>query len=106
MSIDVKEIDRHLIALVPQHAGNRQGITAVVALSGKDDDRHRIIPCIRDGTCQCFGGTLHQIDTGYRLMFDSVSVKLFYLCTGEYFHCKCKNKKNILNDGNSLTKNL
>ena len=106
MSTDIEEIGTHMVVEFAQHTGHCECVATIVAWSGKDNNGYGIVPSISDGARQCLGGTFHQIDAGYRLVFDGVSVKLFDLSTGEYFHCNCKNKKNILIHSYSLGKNL
>ena len=71
---DVKEVDADLIVLVCHQPCHGQRVATIVSWSGKDDSRCRDGIHFRDGLCQCLGGTLHQIETGNRLVFDGVTV--------------------------------
>ena len=106
MPENIEKINTDLITLVAQHTGYCQSITTIIAGSGKDHYGYSIIPYFSDGSCQRFCCTLHQIDAGYRLVFNGKSIELFDLSTSEYLHNNCKNKKNKPIVSHSLVKNL
>ena len=91
----VEEVDCYIIVPVDEHSGNGQCITAVIAGTGKDDDRRRTAPLVGDGLSDGFGCPFHQIDGFNGLMLNGIFVQLMYLSTRKYLH-RCKNTKNML----------
>jgi len=84
--VGVEQIDRHGVSFLCQHARYGEGVAAVVARSGKYDDRSEGGPCVCDGQCDGLGRALHQVDGADRLMLDGILVEFVNLCTCKNFH--------------------
>jgi len=55
----VEEIYFDLVSFFRHHAGDGEGVSAIIARSGKDGDRCFRIPSVGDGFSQCLCGTFH-----------------------------------------------
>ena len=93
-SADIEQVCLHLIPHLRQQTGNGQGIAAVIAPTGEDDNGHRRHPPSGNGMSQCFGSPLHQVNRLNGFMFYRVFIQLTYLGVCKDFHSACKDTAN------------
>lgn len=87
---DIKEIGRQLgIACFGHQSGYGQSIAAIVAGTGKEDERRfAVVPFFHQCAGNGLRGTFHEVERADRLIFYGKGIELLDACCGEYLHHK------------------
>ena len=91
--VNVKQIDRHLIAGIGEQARHGKGVATVVARTGEDHHWRAVGPLLHYGGGEGLRGTLHEVDALHGLVLYRVLVKLMNLSSSKYLHTSAKVQK-------------
>ena len=77
LSAGIEQKDFHTISFVGKHTSHGQGVTAIVARSGKDLYDKGSAPAASNGSDELLGCSFHQVDGLDGLVIDGILVQFF-----------------------------